>query len=302
VTRGWAIVGTGAIARTRMASAIARHGRVVAVVSASAERAGRFAAEVGAPRAYAALADALADDAVDAVYVCTTNELHAAQAIAALRAGRDVLCEKPLALTLEDADAMIAAARAAGRTLAVNHHLRASEGLARIRARLAAGSIGAPRLIRTLHRCHVRPERRANWRMTERARGAGVILDLSVHTADAIRFVTGREVVSVRAHAAPEGIELAVAGTMRLEDDVLVSFADAYSPLPAYSAIEVHGDDGTLEARGVLDGIVECAEDPYARTVRLFTEGRPAATAEDGRAALAVALQARCDRLEAPQP
>ena len=138
--------------------------------------------------------------------------------------------------------------------------------------------------------------------MTDPARGAGVILDLTVHTADAIRFLTGREIVSVRAHAAPAGIELAVAGTMRLDDGVPVAFADAYSPQQARSSIEVHGDEGTLEAHGVLDGPIECGEDPYARTVARFIAGRPAATAEDGRASLAVALLARRGRLEAPEP
>jgi 1,5-anhydro-D-fructose reductase (1,5-anhydro-D-mannitol-forming) len=293
VTLGWAMVGTGAIARSRMAPAIAHHGRVVAVVSASAERAAAFAAATGAPRAYTALDDALADDAVEAVYVSTTNELHAAQAIASLRAGRHVLCEKPMALTLDDADAMIAAAAAAGRTLAVNHHLRACAALERMRERVASGAIGAPRLIRMLHRCHVRPERRANWRFTDPARGAGAILDLTVHTADAIRFVCGREVASTHCHAAPAGIELAVAGTIRMDDDVLASFADSYSPLPAYSAIEVHGDEGMLEERGLFDD-----GDAYARTVERFAAGSPAATAEDGRAALAIAfeLKARSSR------
>jgi 1,5-anhydro-D-fructose reductase (1,5-anhydro-D-mannitol-forming) len=292
VTLGWALVGSGAIARSRMAPAIARNGRIAAVVSSSAERAAEFAARTGARRAYTALADALADDAVEAVYVSTTNDLHAEQAIACLRAGRDVLCEKPLALTLADADAMIAAAEESGRMLAVNHHLRAAEDLERMRSRIAEGAIGAPRLLRTVHRCHVRPERRRNWRFTDPARGAGAILDLSVHTADAIRFLTGREIVSVRGHAVPAGIETAVAGTMRLQGDVVVAFADAYSPMPAFSAIEVHGDEGMLEARGLLDGS-GCRDDPYARTVACFAAGRPAATARDGRASLAVALALR---------
>jgi 1,5-anhydro-D-fructose reductase (1,5-anhydro-D-mannitol-forming) len=312
VTLGWALVGTGAIARSRMAPAIARHGRIAAVVSTSAERAGRFADATGAPRFYTALADALADDAVDAVYVSTTNELHAEQAIACLRAGRHVLCEKPMALSLEDADAMIAAAAESGRTLAVNHHLRAAESLERMRSLVAAGAVGRPRLIRALHRCLVRPERRGNWRMTDPRRGAGVILDLTVHTVDAIRFVTGREVASLHGHAAPDGIELAVAGTLRLEGDVLVSLADAYSPLPPLSAIEIDGDDGRLEARGVLDGngrativvgdqVIECDDDPYGRTVERFAAGRPAATGADGRAALAVALALRSAVSDAPR-
>jgi 1,5-anhydro-D-fructose reductase (1,5-anhydro-D-mannitol-forming) len=304
VTFGWALVGTGAIARSRMAPAIARHGRIVAVVSASAERASRFAAATGARRAYTTLDDALADEAVDAVYVSTTNERHAAQAIACLRAGKHVLCEKPMALSLDDADAMIAAAAESRGTLAVNHHLRAAGSLERIRSLVAAGAVGRPRLIRTLHCCHVRPERRGNWRMTDPLRGAGVILDLSVHTIDAIRFATGREVASVRGHAAPAGIELAVAGTLLLDGDVLVSLADAYSSLPPLSVIEIDGDEGRLEARGVLDGsgrativlgeqVIECDDDPYGRTVERFAAGRPAATGEDGRAALAVALALR---------
>jgi 1,5-anhydro-D-fructose reductase (1,5-anhydro-D-mannitol-forming) len=296
VTLGWALVGTGAIARSRMAAAIARHGRIVAVVSASAERAADFAAAVGARHACTSLADALADDAVDAVYVSTTNDLHAGQAIACLHAGRHVLCEKPMALSLSDADAMIAAAEESGRMLAVNHHLRASERLEEMRARIAAGAVGAPRLIRSVHRCHVRPERGANWRFTDAGRGAGVILDLTVHTADLVRFVSGREIVSVGGHAAPAGIETAVAGTMQLGGGALVSFADSYSQLPACSAIEIHGDAGVLEAHGLFDD-----DGPYARSVARFAAGRPVATAEDGRASLAVALALRAG-LEAPQP
>jgi 1,5-anhydro-D-fructose reductase (1,5-anhydro-D-mannitol-forming) len=284
VSFGWAIAGTGAIARSRMAPAIARHGRIVAVVSASAERARAFAAETGAARACTTLDQALEDDDVEAVYVGTTNELHAEQAIACLRAGRHVLCEKPLALTLDDADAMLAAAAAAGRTLAVNHHLRASAALERLREQA-----GAPRLIRAFHRCHVRPERRGNWRFADPARGAGAILDLTTHTADAIRYVSSREIASVSGHAAPDGIELAVAGSMRLDDGTPVAFADWYSAAPAASAIEIHGDAGSLAARDVHDA----GDEPYARTVERFTAGEPAATGADGRASLAVALALR---------
>ena len=325
---GWALVGTGAIARSRVAPAIASHrgSRIVAVVSSSAARAAELAAATSA-RACTALAEALDDGAVDAVYVGTTNDLHAEQAIACLRAGRHVLCEKPLALTLADADAMLAAAAAAGRTLAVNHHLRAAESLGRMRSLLAAGAVGAPLLVRSLHRCHVRPERRGGWRMTDASRGAGAILDLTVHTADAVRFVCGRDVTSVCGCAAEagfgqDGIEGAVAGSMRLDGDLLASFADAYSALPALSVVEVHGEDGCLRGRGVLDGgsratielhdgraaegnpprsslrAVEIRDDPYVRTVERFAAavrgaGEPAATGVDGRRSLAVALALR---------
>ena len=293
---GWALIGTGAIARSRMAPAIARDdaSRIVAVVSSSAERATELAAATNAAHAHTSLEAALDDDAVDAVYVGTTNELHAEQAIACLRAGRHVLCEKPLALSLADAEAMIATAAEAGTTLAVNHHLRAAASLQRMRSLLAAGAIVRPRLIRSIHRCHVRPERRSNWRMTDVTRGAGVILDLTVHTADLVRFVCGLEVTSVCGHADPAGfgqagIEGAVTGTMRL-DGVLASFADSYSPLPALSSIEVHGDDGCLAARDL-----DADADTYARTVERFVaavrgHGSPYASGDDGMRSLAVAL------------
>jgi 1,5-anhydro-D-fructose reductase (1,5-anhydro-D-mannitol-forming) len=319
---GWALLGTGVIAQSRMAPAIARHAgsRIVAVVSTSATRAARFASATRAASAYTALDAALGDDAVDAVYVSTTNELHAEQAIECLRAGRHVLCEKPLALSLRDARAMLGAASESGRLLVVNHHLRAAEGLMRMRSLLATGTIGAPRLIRSHHRCYVRPARRNGWRMTDATRGAGAILDLSVHTADAMRFLTGREVASVCGYASPagfgrDGIEGAVTGTMRMHGDVFASFSDAYSALPAVSAIEIDGDEGRLVARGLLDGsarpavalrrgrerehVVELRDDdPYGRTVERFAgavlgRGRPAATAEDGLRSLAVALALR---------
>jgi 1,5-anhydro-D-fructose reductase (1,5-anhydro-D-mannitol-forming) len=182
-----------------------------------------------------------------------------------------------------------------------------------MRSLLAAGAVGAPRMIRTLHRCHVRPARRDGWRMTDAGRGAGVILDLTVHTADAVRFLTGHEVVAVCGYAGPAGfgragIEGAVAGTMRLEGDVIASFADSYSALPAVSSIEVDGDEGRLVARGVLEAspkatitvqrdgeqhVEELQDDPYGRTVERFAAGRPAATGEDGVRSLAVALALR---------
>ena len=151
--------------------------------------------------------------------------------------------------------------------------------------------------------------------MTDRSRGAGAILDLTVHTADAIRFLCGREVTSVFGHAAAAGfgsdaIEGAVAGSMRLEGGVLASFADAYSALPARSVVEVHGESGSLRGRGILDGgsratiehddgrALQIRDDPYLRTVERFAAairgtGEPAATGLDGRRSLAVALALR---------
>src|SRR5690242_1132289 len=105
---GWGLVGASTIARQYMVEAIrAQRGHeVVAVMSHSRERAQSFAHEHGIASAVDSLDALLRDPAVHAVYISSTNEQHAPQAIAAARAGKHVLCEKPLALTLADAQAM----------------------------------------------------------------------------------------------------------------------------------------------------------------------------------------------------
>ncbi|HYA73611.1 MAG TPA: Gfo/Idh/MocA family oxidoreductase, partial [Roseiarcus sp.] len=121
----WGLIGASTIAAQHMIGAMrANGGQVVAVMSASADRAKAFAAAHGIARASADLAAFVADPEIDAVYISTTNELHRDQLLAAARAGKHVLCEKPLALTLADARAMVAACRERGLIMGVNHHLR----------------------------------------------------------------------------------------------------------------------------------------------------------------------------------
>src|SRR5215204_4711152 len=116
MTVGWAFVGAGRHPElwTGPALAAAANARTVGVWSRDAARAGAFAARHGIPRVYATLEEALADPAVDSVYISTPNSLHAAHAVAAARAGKHVLVEKPMATTVADATAMVRAADAAG--------------------------------------------------------------------------------------------------------------------------------------------------------------------------------------------
>ncbi|MFN3280971.1 MAG: Gfo/Idh/MocA family protein [Tabrizicola sp.] len=113
----WGLVGASTIAAQHMIGAIrATGGEVAAVVSTSAERAADFARTHGIPAAGADLGVMLADPGIGAFYISSTNEKHRPQALAAIAAGKHVLCEKPLAMTVEDAVEMVHAARAAGVT------------------------------------------------------------------------------------------------------------------------------------------------------------------------------------------
>src|SRR5207244_5993197 len=121
------------------------------VVSSSAERARSFAEDLAVPRWYDTLASPLADPEIDAVYVSTTNELHGQVTIAAARAGKHVLCEKPLATTLDDAHAMATACREAGVVLATNHHLRNAPTHRAIRVLIEEGAVGEVLAVRVFH-------------------------------------------------------------------------------------------------------------------------------------------------------
>ena len=136
--------------------------------------------------------------AVDAVYISTTNELHKAQTLAAAAAGKHVLCEKPLAVTLADAREMVAACRQAGVVMGTNHHLRNAATHRKIRELIQSGAIGKPLFARVFHAVYLPPHLQG-WRLTTPNAGGGVILDITVHDADTLRFVLGAEPVEATA-------------------------------------------------------------------------------------------------------
>jgi 1,5-anhydro-D-fructose reductase (1,5-anhydro-D-mannitol-forming) len=119
---GWGLIGASTIAHEWVIDAIRAvpGNEVVAVFSTDPARGARYASDHRIPAHPASLPALLADPRVDSVYVSTTNELHKAQTLAAAAAGKHVLCEKPLALSVADAREMIAACAAAGVVLGTN--------------------------------------------------------------------------------------------------------------------------------------------------------------------------------------
>jgi 1,5-anhydro-D-fructose reductase (1,5-anhydro-D-mannitol-forming) len=314
----WGFVGASTWASRYLVPAVQAvdGAEAVGIFSSSPERGERFAAAAGLDRSYASLEELLSDEAVDAVYISTTNDLHAAQAIAAARAGKHVLCEKPLALTLADARAIRDACEEAGVVLATNHHLRAAPTIRAMRERVEAGEIGEIVAARVFY-ARLLSEEFRGWRLSRPEAGAGVVLDVNVHDADVVRFLLADEVAEVTALTANQGlaeppIEDSAMGVMRMRGGQLVSFHDAFTVPHAETGIELHGTEGSLIGHEVMspDPIgevflrrvdeVEPVEIPerrpiYEEAVRRFVtavrgEGRPLATGEDGIAALAVAL------------
>ncbi len=230
-------------------------GDVVSVMSTNAERGAAYARENGIAGSTTDLADILSDASIDAVYISTTNELHRDQAIAAARAGKNILCEKPLALTLDDARAMVAAANEAGVVLATNHHLRNAATHRAMRDAIAQGRIGQPLAARVFHAVYLPPHLQG-WRLDRPDAGGGVILDITVHDADTLRFVLGDDPVEATAFSQQggmgKGLEDGVMGVIRFKSGLIAQFHDAFTAKYAETGFEVHGTEGSLIARNVM--------------------------------------------------
>ncbi len=322
MTAGWGIIGAATIARQYMINAINVQpgGRVVAVMSRSAARARAFAVANGIPRSYHRVADIVNDPDISTIYICTTNERHKAEAIAAARASKHVLCEKPLALSLADALEMVAACHEAGVVMGTNHHLRNAATHRTLRRLVQDGAVGQPLAARVFHAVSL-PEHLRTWRINDPRTGAGVVLDITVHDTDTLRFILQDEVEEVTAMTAQTGlgsgdIEDAVMGVMRFRGGILAQFHDAFTIAHAGTGLEIHGTEGSLVATGVMTqepvGHIDLRrsghlkrlaldaepEDLYTHAVRCFHrairgDGTPASTADDGVRSLAVGLAVR---------
>jgi 1,5-anhydro-D-fructose reductase (1,5-anhydro-D-mannitol-forming) len=319
----WGLIGASDIAATRVIGAIrASGGDAVGIFSGSPERAREFAASHGLPRATTDLEELLAWD-IDAVYISSTNDKHFDQACRAMRAGKHVLCEKPLALDADQAEAMVDLAEEMGLVLAANHHLPGSPLHAKVRELVDAGAIGTVLSAKIAHAVLL-PERLRGWRIGGGTPGSGVILDITCHDASVLNPLLGTP-VAVSAVAVNQadwntgGQDDAAMTVIRYEQEgrppVLAQTHDSFTVGYARTSLEVHGTEGSIE---VLDAMtqdtegqvllntgsgrqtvdVDCTEDLYVIALRAFTAavngtGVPTATGRDGLMALKVALAAQ---------
>jgi 1,5-anhydro-D-fructose reductase (1,5-anhydro-D-mannitol-forming) len=196
---GWGIVGLGRIADTEIAPSVtaAPNSTLAGCVSRDAAKAKEFAARHGATSAYDDFRALLQDPAVDAVYIATPNAMHADQVVEAARAGKHVLCDKPLATTVADAHRAVAECDAAGVRLGVTFQTRNFEGMAEVRKLLADGEIGSVRLAQVeLAVGRMLPQ---GWRTDPSLAGAGAMNNVGVHAYDLLRYLFGAEVTEVTA-------------------------------------------------------------------------------------------------------
>jgi 1,5-anhydro-D-fructose reductase (1,5-anhydro-D-mannitol-forming) len=251
---GWGVVGFGWVARDYAAPGIVAAGGRIAAVADPDPGARRHAAALGA-RAYASAEAMLADPGVGAVYVATPNHLHRAAVEAAAAAGRPVLCEKPMAATLEDAEAMAAAVARAGVPYGTAFDQRHHPAHAAVREAVVVGAIGTVTAVRIAYACWVDAGwARDNWRADPCRAGGGALMDLAPHGLDLVEFLLGEPVEDVaaltqrRVQAYPVDDGAMLVG--RTAGDVLMQLHVAYNCPEALPRrrLEVLGTRGQITA------------------------------------------------------
>jgi predicted dehydrogenase len=199
------IIGCGKIAQYRhIPEYLAnKNTKIAGYFDLNKKRAENLAEEFGG-KAYDSYQDLLANEDINAVSVCTTNFTHAEITIAALKAGKHVLCEKPMATTLEDCQSMVDTAQDESRFLIIGHNQRLAKSHVRAKELLATGLIGEILSFRTTFG-HPGPETWSidpgldTWFFKKDLAAMGVMADLGIHKTDLIHYLTGQRIVETTA-------------------------------------------------------------------------------------------------------
>lgn len=256
MTVGFGLVGLGGIAeRVAAAIAAADNARLAAVRSRRLDDAVNFAARHGEPSAYSELERLLDDPDVDVVYIATPNALHAEQAIAAMEAGKHVLVEKPMALTVEDAMAMASVADRTSVILGVGFHLRFHPVHLEIRRMIAEGEIGTPIYAESLFgsMSAISEDR---WQLDPVLAGHGSLTGLGVHLIDLLPWLLGENVLEVSAFSdgpnAQRSVEWLTTATLRFESETVGVLTSSRRLPNATNSVRVWGTERLVEAVGTI--------------------------------------------------
>lgn len=298
------LIGTGWIGRFHAESLAGRvrGATLVAVADPNLEA----AQSIGAPRSYAYPADLIADPAVDAVAISSPAATHTELVVAAARAGKHVFCEKPMALTLDDADRAIGAAADAGVALQVGFNRRFATDFATVHAAITAGTIGTPQMLRSLTR-----DPGISAEVAARVKPWTIFNETLIHDFDTLCWLNpGARVTEVYAQADalihPQFADAGFLDTsvvqMRFDNGAFAIAEASFQAVYGYDVRgEIFGSNGVLLAgrepaqAGRLN--TELFHDAYVAQFAHFVDSvragtTPSVTGHDARVALEIALAA----------
>lgn len=243
------MIGTGKVQRvTAKSIQSASDTRLLAVVSRDKDRAIAFAKEFGIERAYDSLDEMLRAPDINAVYVASPNALHAAQTITIARAGKHVLCEKPMATTVKDCRDMIDACRRNSVRLGINLQYRQYPVQHKARELVASGALGNITFANAQVELPIRYM--PDWYYQPGMAGAGALYAVGVHRIDLLRFILGSEVEMVSAffgeRSRERPFELTVLAMLEFKSGAYANVHFSYEIPYGTQDLQVHGKRASL--------------------------------------------------------
>lgn len=243
----WGILGTGNIAR-QFSNGVnhSQRGVLSAVGSRTAESANTFAETHNIPSAYPSYQTILDDPQVDAIYNSLPNSMHHEWTIKALRAGKHVLCEKPIASNFAQAQEMFDTAQQCGKLLVEAFMYRSQPLTQEILKQIHSGTIGTVKLIRTSF-CYLTRKIDGNIRF-DPALDGGAMMDIGCYCIDLARLITASEPTEIRAfgNMHERGVDDLAVGILRFANDVLATFSCGMQ-VQADNTASICGDKGFIE-------------------------------------------------------
>ena len=252
---GYAIVGLGRIAEHFMAATRSTtNSKVTALVSGHRDKALRIAAQYGVPESsvynYENFDSIASNKAVDAVYVALPNSMHAEYTIRAAKAGKHVLCEKPMATSVADCEQMIAACKSAGVKLMIAYRCHYEPIHLKAVSLIRSGALGQVEAIESSFGFPIDP---GEWRLDKKLAGGGPLMDVGIYCLNATRYLTGEEPESFAAFSSVidrDGrfaqVEENLTWTTKFPSGIVASCNTTYGSL-LLGYFKVHGSKGSIE-------------------------------------------------------
>ena len=232
-------------------------GEITAVVSGHPDRARRIAAQYGIPESsiysYESYDQIRDNPNIDAVYIGLPKSMHAEYSIRAAKAGKHVLCEKPMATSVADCEAMIAASKQANKLLMIAYRCQLEATNLHAKRIVQSGALGKIQTIESANGFNIQP---GEWRLNRQLAGGGPLMDVGIYSLNACRFLTGEEPNALSAYSTVSDhdgrfteVEENLSWTMRFPSGTVASCATTYGANMT-GFIKLHGSKGSL----TLDG------------------------------------------------
>jgi len=252
---GYAVIGLGRIAGHFMPGALlTTNSHITALVSGHRDKAERMAAQYGVPQSsiynYENFDEIAHNPDVDAVYVALPNSMHAEYTVRAAKAGKHVLCEKPMSTTVAEAEQMIAACKAAKVKLMIAYRCHYEPTNLRAIQLIREGALGQVQAIESSFGFNCG---KGEWRLDKKMAGGGPLYDVGIYSLNACRYLTGEEPEHIAAFASTidkdgrfDTVEENVSWTMKFPSGIVASCNTTYgAQMDGY--YRVHGSKGWLE-------------------------------------------------------